>query len=132
MKFLIIDDSPTMRRILRVGIEKSLGKGTTLLEAENGEEGLETLRANPDIDYTFLDINMPVMKGDKMLEIVRKDPSLRHHKIIIQTTEGKKEKFLELKQMGISGYLLKPYTQPVVQKLIDAIAQKAEVACEKA
>ncbi len=126
MKFLIIDDSPTMRRILRAGIERALPTKAEILEAENGEKGVAILQAHPDIDYTFLDINMPVMKGDEMLRIVRKDPALRHHRIIIQTTEGKKEKFLELKQMGISGYLLKPYTQSVVQKLIDTILERAE------
>ena len=127
MKILVVDDSQIMRRILKVGIGK-IDKEATVLEAENGKEGLELLRQNPDIDFTFLDINMPVMKGDEMLKIVRADPELKHHKIIIQTTEGRKEKFLEIKSMGVSGYIIKPYTQQIVENMIKKLAEKLETA----
>jgi two-component system chemotaxis response regulator CheY len=123
MKILVVDDSQIMRRILKVGIGK-INKDATILEAENGKEALELLRSNPDIDYTFLDINMPVMRGDEMLKIVRSDPELKHHKIIIQTTEGRKEKFIEIKNMGISGYIIKPYTQQIVENMMEKIMEK--------
>ena len=127
MKILVVDDSQIMRRILKVGIGK-IDKSATILEAENGKEGLELLRQNPDIDFTFLDINMPVMKGDEMLKIVRADPELKHHKIIIQTTEGRKEKFLEIKAMGVSGYIIKPYTQQIVENMVKKLVEKMEAA----
>jgi len=123
MKILVVDDSQIMRRILKVGIGK-INKDATILEAENGKEALEILRNNPDITYTFLDINMPVMRGDEMLKIVRNDPELKHHKIIIQTTEGRKEKFIEIKKMGISGYIIKPYTQQIVENMMKKIMEK--------
>jgi len=126
MKILVVDDSQIMRRILRVGIGK-INKDATILEAENGKEALEILRNNPDIAYTFLDINMPVMRGDEMLKIVRNDPELKHHKIIIQTTEGRKEKFVEIKSMGISGYIIKPYTQQIVENMMQKIMEKEGV-----
>lgn len=123
MKILVVDDSQIMRRILRVGLSK-VDKDAEILEAENGKEALEILRENPDIDYTFLDINMPIMRGDEMLKIVRNDPELKHHKIIIQTTEGRKKKFQEIKAMGISGYIVKPYTQQIVEKLMHKLMEK--------
>jgi len=123
MKILVVDDSQIMRRILKVGIQKII-KDVTILEAENGKEALELLRNNPDISYTFLDINMPIMRGDEMLNIVRNDPDLKHHKIIIQTTEGRKEKFVEIKSMGISGYIIKPYTQQIVENMMKKIMEK--------
>lgn len=123
MKILIVDDSQIMRRILKVGLTK-VNKDVVILEAENGKEALTILRDNPDIDYTFLDINMPIMRGDEMLKIVRDDPALKHHKIIIQTTEGRKEKFQEIKAMGISGYIVKPYTQQIVEKLMHKLMEK--------
>ncbi|NPA59531.1 MAG: response regulator [Epsilonproteobacteria bacterium] len=123
MKILVVDDSQIMRRILKVGIGK-INKDAVILEAENGQEALEILRNNPDIAYTFLDINMPIMRGDEMLKIVRNDPELKHHKIIIQTTEGRKEKFIEIKNMGISGYIIKPYTQQIVENMMQKIMEK--------
>ena len=123
MKILVVDDSQIMRRILKVGLSK-VNKDVTILEAENGQEALNILKSTPDIDYTFLDINMPIMRGDEMLKIVRNDPELKHHKIIIQTTEGRKEKFQEIKAMGISGYIVKPYTQQIVEKLMHKLMEK--------
>ena len=127
MKVLVVDDSQIMRRILKVGIGK-IDKETTVLEAENGKEALDILRDNPDIDFTFLDINMPIMRGDEMLKVVRADPDLKHHKIIIQTTEGRKEKFQEIKAMGISGYIIKPYTQQIVENMVKKLSEKLATA----
>jgi len=127
MKVLVVDDSQIMRRILKVGIGK-IDKEATVLEAENGKEALEILRDNPDVDFTFLDINMPIMRGDEMLKVVRADPELKHHKIIIQTTEGRKEKFQEIKSMGISGYIIKPYTQQIVENMVKKLSEKLATA----
>ncbi len=127
MKILVVDDSQIMRRILKVGVGK-IDKEATILEAENGKEALEILRDNPDIDFTFLDINMPIMGGDEMLKILRADPELKHHKVIIQTTEGRKEKFQEIKSMGISGYIIKPYTQQIVENMVKKLSEKLATA----
>jgi two-component system chemotaxis response regulator CheY len=123
MKILVVDDSQIMRRILKVGISK-IDKNAEILEAENGQEGLSLLRSHDDIQYTFLDINMPIMRGDEMLKILRADPDLKHHKVIIQTTEGRKEKFIELKELGINGYIIKPYTQSIVEGMMSKLMEK--------
>lgn len=125
MKILIVDDSSTMRRVLKMGINKAIGdQNPEVFEAENGQEGLEVVRKHTDIDYVFLDINMPVMKGDEMLRIMRSDPSIRHIKVIMQTTEGVRSKVAELTKMGISGYLLKPYTQNIILQLMKKLMER--------
>ncbi len=125
MKILVVDDSSTMRRVLKMGINKALADHQpVILEAENGQEGLDIVRKNPDIDYVFLDVNMPVMKGDEMLRIMRADPAIKHVKVIMQTTEGVRSKVAELTKMGISGYLLKPYTQDIILQLMKKLMEK--------
>ena len=125
MKILIVDDSSTMRRVLKMGVTKAMdGKEPVILEAENGQEGLELLYSNTDIDYVFLDINMPVMKGDEMLRIMRQDPKIKHIKVIMQTTEGVRSKVAELTKLGISGYLLKPYTQAIILQLMKKLMER--------
>ena len=125
MKILVVDDSSTMRRVLKMGINKALADHQpVILEAENGQEGLDIVRKNPDIDYVFLDVNMPVMKGDEMLRIMRADPAIKHVKVIMQTTEGVRSKVAELTKMGISGYLLKPYTQDSILQLMKKLMEK--------
>ncbi len=123
MKILVVDDSSIMRRILKMAISK-VDPNIDILEAENGKEGLAALEMYKDIDYTFLDINMPIMKGDTMLKLVRERDDLKHNKIIIQTTEGRREKFVELKNLGISGYIVKPYTQEIVEQLLEKLVEK--------
>jgi two-component system chemotaxis response regulator CheY len=125
MKVLIVDDSNTMRRVLNMGISKTVTDiDFEILEAKDGKEGLEVVRANKDIDYIFLDVNMPVMKGDEMLKIMRSDPEIKHIKVIMQTTEGVREKVAQLTKMGISGYLLKPYTQDIIVALMQKLVEK--------
>ena len=125
MKILIVDDSSTMRRVLRMGIIKAMeGQDPIILEAENGQEGLDLLHKNSDVDYVFLDVNMPVMKGDEMLRIMRQDPAIKHIKVIMQTTEGVRSKVQELTKMGISGYLLKPYTQTIILQLMQKLMER--------
>jgi len=127
MKVLIVDDSNTMRRVLNMGISKTVTDiDFEILEAKDGKEGLEVVRANKDIDYIFLDVNMPVMKGDEMLKIMRSDPEIKHIKVIMQTTEGVREKVAQLTKMGISGYLLKPYTQDIIVALMQKLVEKDE------
>lgn len=125
MKILIVDDSSTMRRVLKMGINKAIGdQNPEVYEAEDGQQGLEVVRKHTDIDYVFLDINMPVMKGDEMLRIMRSDPAIRHIKVIMQTTEGVRSKVAELTKMGISGYLLKPYTQDIILQLMKKLMER--------
>jgi two-component system chemotaxis response regulator CheY len=125
MKILIVDDSSTMRRVLEMGILKVLKEqNPTILHAPDGKRGLEMVQQNLDIDYVFLDVNMPIMKGDEMLKLMRQDPTTKDIKVIMQTTEGVREKVAEITKMGISGYLLKPYTVEIIEALMSKIMER--------
>ena len=128
MKILIVDDSKTMRMILKRGLTTALkGRDVTFLAAENGQEGLDILKENTDTDYVFLDVNMPIMNGDKMLYMMRNSPDLLHIKVVMQTTEGTGKMVKMLTGLGVSGYLLKPFTLEKVQVLMDKLLAQEKV-----
>ncbi len=129
MKILIVDDSKTMRMILRRGLTTALkDRELTFLEAENGQEGLDILKENTDTDYVFLDVNMPIMNGDKMLYIMRNSPDLLKIKVVMQTTEGSGKMVRMITGLGVSGYLLKPYTLETVKALMDKLLADEKVS----
>ena len=117
-----------MRMILKRGLTTALkGRDVTFMEAENGQEGLDILKENTDTDYVFLDVNMPIMNGDKMLYIMRNSPDLLHIKVVMQTTEGTGKMVKMLTGLGVSGYLLKPFTLEKVQALMDKLLVEEKV-----
>ncbi len=129
MTILIVDDSKTMRRILKMAIKNATDGfwNVQMLEAENGEEALNIIQENSEINYLFLDINMPVMRGDRLLELIRNNSDFDSIKVVMQTSEGRKEKMNALINLGISGYILKPYTVDIATKMISEIFAKYEL-----
>jgi CheY-like chemotaxis protein len=129
MIILIVDDSKTMRRILKMAIKNATDGfwNVQMLEAENGEEALNIIQENSEINYLFLDINMPVMRGDRLLELIRNNSDFDSIKVVMQTSEGRKEKMNALINLGISGYILKPYTVDIATKMISEIFAKYEL-----
>ncbi len=105
MKALIVDDSSTMRRIVRKVIEDSIG--FEILEAANGLEGVK-LSADPDVKIILMDWNMPEMAGiDAVREIRAKGNKTP---IVMVTTEAEKRRVMEAIQAGINDYMVKPFT----------------------
>nr|WP_314621602.1 chemotaxis response regulator CheY [uncultured Noviherbaspirillum sp.] len=121
MKFLVVDDFPTMRRIV-MSLLKELGY-TNLAEAENGAEGLAKLRSNK-FDFVVSDWNMPVMDGLTMLQHIREDASLKHLPVLMVTAEAKKENIIAAAQAGASGYVVKPFTAATLQEKLTKIFEK--------
>lgn len=120
LKFLVVDDFSTMRRILR-NLLKELGFAN-VQEAENGAEGLAKLRAET-FDFVVLDWNMPVMTGIEMLKEVRADAGLKHLPVLMVTAEAKKENIIEAAQAGASGYVVKPFTAAILDEKLKKIFQ---------
>jgi two-component system, chemotaxis family, chemotaxis protein CheY len=108
MKVLIVDDSATMRRILKTQLA-SIG-ATTILEAQNGEEALRVLSESMPVDIVTLDVNMPVMDGMSALRAIRKDPRYTGVKIVMVTSESEKERVVEAIAAGANNYVVKPFT----------------------
>jgi two-component system chemotaxis response regulator CheY len=124
MKFLIVDDFSTMRRIVR-GLLKEMGH-VDCDEAEDGAVALGKLR-NGRFDFVVTDINMPNMNGFELLEAIRTDASLRQLPVLMVTAEARKEDIVRAAQLRASGYIVKPFSKATleekVQKILDQTAK---------
>ena len=108
LKILLVEDNIIEILKLKRAIE-NLGMNHEVLEAENGEIALDSIKQeeiNPDI--VLLDLNMPKMNGLEFLAIVRNDESMRHLPIIILSTSNNNRDLMEAYKLGVSGYILKP------------------------
>lgn len=121
MKFLVVDDFSTMRRIIR-NLLKEL-EFTNVDEAEDGLIGLNKLR-NGNFDFVVSDWNMPNMTGIEMLKSIRADATLKHLPLLMVTAEAKKENIIEAAQAGADGYVVKPFTAAVLEEKLNKIFQK--------
>lgn len=120
MTILLVDDSKIIRMLLKNVLTKHFGPETLFLEAENGEEAIERMKSNT-VNLMMLDWNMPVMTGDRVVEIIRADPAYNATRIIMATTEGSKAKVLEMIKKGVNGYLVKPFQEPSIIKAVEAL-----------
>ncbi len=122
MRALIVDDSKTMRRIIR-GVLDNIG-ATALEEAENGQDALSKVDAfKPDI--ILLDWNMPVMDGINFVRNYR--GAGKSTPIIMVTTEAEKARVIEAIQAGVNNYAVKPFTPDSLSQIVMTTLQKAGV-----
>ncbi len=121
MKFLVVDDFSTMRRIVR-NLLKELGF-TNVEEAEDGAVALQKLEAG-QFDFVVTDWNMPNMDGLTLLQRVRQSPQLRHLPVLMITAEAKKENIIAAAQSGASGYIVKPFTAATLSEKLEKIFEK--------
>ncbi|NMG14432.1 chemotaxis response regulator CheY [Aromatoleum bremense] len=121
MKFLVVDDFSTMRRIVR-NLLKELGF-TNVDEAEDGAVALQKLN-NASFDFVVTDWNMPNMDGLTLLQTIRQTPHLRHLPVLMVTAEAKKENIIAAAQAGASGYIVKPFTAATMAEKLEKIFEK--------
>jgi two-component system chemotaxis response regulator CheY len=121
LKYLVVDDFSTMRRIVR-NLMKELGY-TNVEEAEDGAIALQKLRAG-SFDFVVTDWNMPNMDGLTLLQTVRSDPNLKHLPVLMITAEAKKENIIAAAQAGASGYIVKPFTAGTLGEKMAKIFEK--------
>lgn len=121
MKFLVVDDFSTMRRIVR-NLLKELGY-TNVDEAEDGLVALQKLEAG-GFDFVVTDWNMPNMDGLTLLQSIRKSPALKHLPVLMITAEAKKENIIAAAQAGASGYIVKPFTAATMAEKLQKIFEK--------
>ena len=120
MKILLVDDFPTMRKIVR-NLLKEAGF-TDIEEAENGLMALEKLRAG-QFELVITDWNMPEMTGLELLKKIREDDSLKNIPVLMVTAEATKECVVEAVQAGVSNYIVKPFTAAALKEKIDIIME---------
>jgi two-component system chemotaxis response regulator CheY len=121
MKFLVVDDFSTMRRIVR-NLLKELGY-TNVDEAEDGQVALQKLQAG-GFDFVVTDWNMPNMDGLQLLQAVRASDALKHLPVLMITAEAKKENIIAAAQAGASGYIVKPFTGATLSEKLQKIFDK--------
>lgn len=105
LKFLIIEDSPTMRQLIRFALNRL--PQAEVIEASDGVDGLKKLSSN-EIDLILTDINMPIMDGLKLVSLVRGNDAYRDIPIVIITTEGAQEDRERAMALGANAYITKP------------------------
>ncbi len=121
LKFLIVDDFSTMRRIVR-GLLKEMGCNNAD-EAEDGAVALSMLKANK-YDFVVSDINMPNMNGFDLLKAVKAEENLKHIPVLMVTAEARKEDIVMAAQSGAAGYIVKPFTKATLEEKVQKILQK--------
>jgi len=123
IRFLVVDDFSTMRRIVR-NLLKELGY-SQVEEAEDGAVALQKLKGG-GFDFVVSDWNMPNMDGLQLLQAVRADPTLKHLPVLMITAEAKKENIIAAAQSGASGYIVKPFTAGTLNDKLVKIFEKLE------
>lgn len=123
IKILVVDDFPTMRRIVR-NLLKELDF-VNVDEAEDGAAGLEKVKAG-SYGFVVSDWNMPNMDGLAMLQAIRAEPQFAKLPVLMVTAEAKKENIIAAAQAGANGYVVKPFTAVTLEEKINKIFEKIE------
>ena len=121
LKFLIVDDFSTMRRIVR-GLLKEMGCNNAE-EAEDGAHALQMLKQQR-FDFVVSDINMPNMNGFDLLKAIKADENLKHLPVLMVTAEARKEDIVLAAQSGAAGYIVKPFTKATLEEKLANIFKK--------
>jgi len=120
MKFLVVDDFSTMRRIIK-NLLHDLGYAN-VAEADDGNTALPMLLQG-DYDFLITDWNMPGMPGLDLLKAVRADAKLKGMPVLMLTAESKREQIVEAAQAGVNGYVIKPFTAVTLKEKLDKILE---------
>lgn len=117
MRFLIVDDSSTMRRII-INTLNRLGY-KDFHEASNGREGIDRLASAP-VDLVITDWNMPEMSGIEFIKAVRSNDSTKHLPVLMVTTNAAEDDIKEALRAGVNNYVVKPFTPDTIKEKIQA------------
>jgi two-component system chemotaxis response regulator CheY len=120
MRFLVIDDSMPMRRIVS-NVLARLGH-TDVVLAANGREAMKRIESE-QIDFVITDWFMPEMSGIEFLRKVRDNPSTRNVPIVIITANASSADVAHAVRLKVNGYVLKPFTAELLRERIDSICE---------
>lgn len=121
MKFLVVDDSATMRRIVINSLQR-IGFSDTV-EAGDGQEALA--KFDSSITFVITDWNMPNMSGTEFTKVLRSRDDGRHVPVLMVTARSVKEDILTAMEAGVNNYIVKPFTPQVLKEKIDALLPAA-------
>lgn len=118
MRLLVVDDSSTMRRIIKNNLKAS--GYDDILEAENGEGALARLQSEK-VDLVITDWNMPVMTGLELVAAMRESPGLKETPVLMVTTVAEKDEILKAMRTGVNNYVVKPFDAATLKRKIDQL-----------
>ena len=118
MKALIVDDSAATRSFIRRILE-DLGYET--VEAADGDQGLELVQQDPSLDVVLVDFNMPGMDGISLIRSIRDAPDRKRLRLVMITTEAALERVREALGAGADEYVMKPFTQDILEEKLRLI-----------
>lgn len=118
---LVVDDSPTMRRIIR----KTLSRAgyNNYIEAEDGKDALEKIQSE-QIDIIITDMNMPEMDGLTLITTLQAEDTTKHIPILVVSTRIDSEEVLKCIRAGADDFIVKPFTSDALKAKIESILAK--------
>jgi two-component system chemotaxis response regulator CheY len=122
VRVLVVDDFPTMRRIIKNVLRQIHIEN--VLEAQNGKEALDLLRKE-EVGLIICDLLMPQMTGIELLQACKGDPQISHIPFIMVTAEAQKKTVMEAIKAGVDNYITKPFTPDRLQDAINKVMVKA-------
>ncbi|MFZ5947265.1 MAG: response regulator [Stygiobacter sp.] len=125
LKFLVVDDSVTMRRIVLNSL-KQIGH-ENFIEASDGRDALIKLNADDSINFIITDWNMPDVSGLDLVKQVRANPRTANLPVLMVTTRGMKEDIIEALNAKVNNYIVKPFTPQVLREKIEQIISTVNV-----
>jgi two-component system, chemotaxis family, chemotaxis protein CheY len=124
LNILVVDDSAVMRKMIIKTIGMCGIPVGEIKQAANGREGLEELGKNW-IDIIILDINMPVMNGEEMMDAMQQEPEMKDIPVIVISTEGSSTRIESLKEKGAK-FIQKPFTPEMIRDTIHKVTGAGE------
>ncbi len=121
MKFLVVDDFSTMRRIIK-NLLRDIGYDD-VVEAEDGRQAINLLKSG-GIDFVITDWNMPNMTGIELLKEIRQQVGFNELPVLMVTAESRKEQIIEAAKAGVNGYIVKPFTATTLKEKVDKILER--------
>jgi len=116
MKFLVVDDSATMRRIVVNSLQR-IGF-TDIVEAADGAEALKKVDA---IDFVITDWNMPKVNGADFTRALRRQEATKQIPVLMVTARRLREDIMVALDVGVDSYIIKPFTPQILREKIDAV-----------
>jgi two-component system, chemotaxis family, chemotaxis protein CheY len=123
-KILVIDDSAIIHQMYRMVLTRYKCQ---VVAAHDGQDGLDRLAKNADVDLILVDVNMPILNGLEFIRKVKEAGTFEHIPIIIVSTEGKDEDTRKGLALGAKAYLKKPFQPSDLHTLIEKLALSSEI-----
>lgn len=117
-KIMCIDDSPTIRMLVKQNL---VPQGYEIVEAENGQEGLD--KVSPDVALFLVDVNMPVMNGFDFVKSLKSESAYSSKPVIFLTTESSVDKKNVGKELGVNGWIVKPFEPESLVKIVTMLTK---------